>query len=129
MKYLLDTSTFIWFVDGDKQLSQVARECIENERNELFISIVTLWEIVIKQTLGKLDFSADVQQMVFDIETMDAQLLGVEAEHLQSLESLTLPSDHKDPFDRLLISQAIANGLSVIGNDKKFLYYPVKLIW
>ena len=129
MKCLLDTSTFIWFVDGDEQLSTAARRFIENEKNELFVSVVALWEIVIKQALNKLDFSADVQQMVADVETMGASLLGVEARHLQSLELLPSPVDHKDPFDRLLISQATADGMSIIGNDSKFSNYPVALIW
>lgn len=64
MKYLLDMSTFIWFVEGDQQLSSTARSHIEDDDSELFISIVSLWEIVIEQRLNKLDFSANVQQSV-----------------------------------------------------------------
>ena len=129
MKYLLDTSTFIWFVDGDRQLSAMARSRIESDDSEIFVSIVSLWEIVIKQALDKLDFSADVGQMVSDVKAMDARLLSIENRHLQSLEVLTSPADHKDPFDRLIISQAIADNLSVISNDSKFPNYPVTLIW
>ena len=129
MKYLLDTSTFIWFADGDNQLSDVARERIEHAENIVFVSIISLWEIVIKQRLNKLDFSADVSQMMSDVQTMNAQLLGLEPRHLQALEALESPPDHKDPFDRLLISQALADNLSIIASDRKFPLYPVNLVW
>ena len=129
MKYLLDTNVFIWFVDGDNQLSSIARAHIEDDESELFISIVSLWEIVIKQKLGKLDFEATIQQMVLDIDTMDANLLGVEPRHLQSLESLPSYKNHKDPFDRLLISQAVADGLSIISSDGKFSNHSTNLVW
>ena len=129
MMYLLDTSAFIWFVDGDSQLSGAARQCIENSENTVFISIISLWEIVIKQRLNKLDFSADVSQMILDIQTMDAHLLGLKSHHLQFLETLQSPPSHKNPFDRLLISQALADSLSIVSNDRKFSLYPVSLIW
>ena len=87
--------------------------------NIVFVSIISLWEIVIKQRLNKLDFSADVSQMMSDVQTMNAQLLGLEPRHLQALEALESPPDHKDPFDRLLISQALADNLSIIASDKK----------
>ena len=129
MKYLLDTSTYIWFTDGDAQLSTTAKDQIEDEESELFISIVTLWEIVIKQRLNKLDFSSDVTQMLADIQTLDATLLGIEPRHLQSLETLPAISDHKDPFDRLLLSQAIADELIIISSDRHFPSYPVQVQW
>ena len=129
MKYLLDTSTFIWFADGDNQLSNIGRERIEDSENTIFVSIISLWEIVIKQRLNKLDFSADVSQMMLDVQMMDAQLLGLEPRHLQALEILESPPDHKDPFDRLLISQALADNLSIMSSDGKFPLYPVNLVW
>lgn len=129
MKYLLDTSTYIWFAEGDDQLSATARQHIEEDESELLISIVTLWEIVIKQRLNKLDFSSNVEQMISDIATMETQLLGLEPHHLQALEHLPTLPHHKDPFDRLLISQAIAEDLSIITSDSKFQDYPVTVLW
>ncbi|WKN41513.1 type II toxin-antitoxin system VapC family toxin [Tunicatimonas pelagia] len=129
MSHLLDTSTFIWFVQGDARLSRTAQAQIEEPENTIFVSIISLWEIVIRQRLNKLDFEADVPQMISDIQTMDARLLNLSPHHLQVLEGLDYNPDHKDPFDRLLVSQAIADNLSIITNGGKFPTYSIDLVW
>ena len=127
MKYLLDTNAFIWFIDGDDHLSHSALYAIENFENEAYISIVSLWEIAIKRSLGKLDFTPSFQQIYDDINGIGAILLPINQTHLEILE--TLPFHHRDPFDRLLIAQAKADGLTVITKDGMFDHYDIGICW
>ena len=129
MKYLLDTSPYIWLIDNDNRLSATAKSIIEDSDNQIYLSVVSFWEIVIKRSLGKLDFDPTLAQMYQDIETLDITLLAIEQRHLKALEALIYQPSHKDPFDRLLISQAQADNLFLISSDGKFPAYPVDLVW
>ncbi|MEA5535397.1 type II toxin-antitoxin system VapC family toxin [Crocosphaera sp. XPORK-15E] len=128
MKLLLDTHTFLWFIDGSSNLSQTARQLIENEDNQRFVSIASLWEIAIKVSIGKLKLGVSlpdlVKQQVYD---NDIELLAISPEHLDILRKLDF--HHKDPFDRLIISQSIVEKMTIITKDTAFISYSVQILW
>ena len=128
MRALLDTHAFLWFTTGEPRLSDAARELIANPRNEILLSLASLWEMAIKASLGKL-----VLQPSFDAAILgqmahnDIRLLGIEVAHIR--EVLTLPWHHRDPFDRLLIAQARVEGIPVVSVDGVFDGYAVHRVW
>ena len=131
-RFLLDTHSLIWFFSGDAQLSFKSRKIIDDEENTKFISIVSAWEMTIKQSKGRefLDLGTTVdeffeQKLVYQ----DFRILTVELSHLKALSELPLLKKHKDPFDRLLIAQAISEKVTIISCDSKFKDYPVDKIW
>lgn len=128
MQYLLDTHTFIWFIQGDNQLSSVAKQLITDLNNDIFLSSVSLWEIAIKTSLNKINlykpFSALFpNQLVIN----DINLMPIDYDALNYL--VNLPYYHRDPFDRLIISQAITKNIPIITTDSMFANYPVQQIW
>ena len=127
MQYLLDTHTFIWFIEDDKQLSQKAAKEIIDINNDCYLSIASLWEIAIKINIGKLILKTPFNDIIPFLIENNIEMLPVKFEHLQQL--MTLELIHKDPFDRIIIAQAIAQNYTIIGDDKNFKYYPVKCIW
>ena len=130
--FLLDTHSLIWFFKGDAQLSRKARTIIDDEENIKFISIVSAWEMTIKQSKGRefLDLGTKVDNFVEQkLIYQDFQLLPVELSHLKFLSVLPVFQKHKDPFDRLLIAQAMSENLSLISCDSKFKDYPIDRIW
>ena len=131
-RFLLDTHSLIWFFSGDAQLSFKSRKIIDDEENTKFISIVSAWEMTIKQSKGRefLDLGTTVdeffeQKLVYQ----DFRILTVELSHLKALSELPLLKKHKDPFDRLLIAQAISEKVTIISCHSKFKDYPVDKIW
>ena len=130
--FLLDTHSLIWFFEGDAQLSRKARKIIDDEKNIKFISIVSAWEITIKQSKGRdfLVLGTTVEEYIQQkLIYEDFQLLSINLAHLKSLSELTVLQKHKDPFDRLLIAQAMSENLSLISCDSKFKDYPIDRIW
>jgi PIN domain nuclease of toxin-antitoxin system len=127
-RYLLDTHTFLWFVDNDPKLSAKAPGEIRNPNNEIFLSLISVWEIVIKVSIGKLSFSMPFESsLMFQLNTNGIQLLDLKLEHLT--EALNLPLHHREPFDRLLIAQAISENLDFITVDSLFKPYPINIVW
>jgi len=125
---LLDTHTILWFFSAHPNLSTVAQNLIENETHEKLISIASVWEMAIKQNQKKLNLGKSAAKYVEEkLEFPDFQLLTIDLQHLELISSLE--SYHRDPFDRLLISQAIAEDITLISKDKAFDLYPVKRIW
>lgn len=125
MKYLLDTHSLIWFLSGDNQLSAHARQLIEDESNEIFVSIASLWEMSIKVSLGKLDLNQPFQQLFpAQLENNSIAILSISMSHLSAL--CTLPFHHRDPFDRLIIAQSLFDNLPVIGVDSAFDSYGIR---
>jgi PIN domain nuclease of toxin-antitoxin system len=104
VRYLLDTHTFIWFITGDDQLSAKARNIIEQNDSVNYISIASLWEIVIKVSLGKLELNGSIEDIKQEIDRNGFQLLHISVSDLTRLS--TLPYHHRDPFDRMLIAHA-----------------------
>ena len=127
MAYLLDTHTILWFLSGDNQLSKKAMEIIENDSNVCQVSIVSLWEASIKVSLNKLILKVKPSALESYLKEYNIEILPISFKHLSILESL--PFQHKDPFDRLIISQAIANELTLISRDAEFASYSVEVIW
>lgn len=126
MVYLLDTHALLWFLKDDKQLSQNALNVIET--NNIKVSIATLWEIAIKTSLGKLILPAPFE-VIFpqQLYINDIAIIQTSIQHLSQLNQLEF--HHRDPFDRLLIAQAMVEGMTLISRDKAFKDYDVKVIW
>jgi PIN domain nuclease of toxin-antitoxin system len=127
MNYLLDTHTLIWFLNGDKDLSVKARKAIEASDSVNFISIASLWEIAIKISLDRLILKIPLADLVGEIEKNGFQLLPINFSDIIVLSSL--PFHHRDPFDRLLISQGLSSGFTIITKDKFFPEYDAKILW
>lgn len=128
MKYLLDTHTLIWFLTGDKKLSDKARYLIDNPDNRKFLSIASLWEIAIKVSLGKLALNKPFEKLFPEqLHFNRIEILDITVDNLIKLTSL--PFHHRDPFDRLIIAQALVEGLPVIGADVIFDAYGINREW
>jgi PIN domain nuclease of toxin-antitoxin system len=128
MRLLLDTHTLIWFFAGDSQLSTNARILIEDEDNNKLVSIASIWEMAIKESKGRLKLSLPLHEYIAQkLSLEDFNLLNINLDHLSQI--VTLPFYHKDPFDRLLIAQAIMEGIPILSKDSKFDAYSINRIW
>ena len=130
MRLLLDTHAFLWFINDDPQLSAYAKSLIEDSANDVLLSIASVWEIAIKASLGKLQirFATTFEEFITQqLNVNDITLLNISPPHFEPL--FTLPFHHRDPFDRLLIAQAITEQLGIIGRDVAFDHYPIKRYW
>ena len=128
MKLLLDTHVFIWWSGEPNKLSEKVLNACENRANRLILSIVSIWEMQIKMQLGKLKLKRSLKELVKNQQDVNSLLiLPVSPNHIFMLDNL--PMHHSDPFDRLLISQAIEEKLLLVSKDKKFSDYAVKLFW
>lgn len=127
MNNLIDTHAFIWFLNGEDQLSDKAKKAIEDEGAVNFISIASLWEIAIKISLGKLELNTPFSEISEQISKNGFQILPITFEDTLILS--TLPFHHRDPFDRIIISQSLNNKLTIISKDEYFNDYQVDLTW
>lgn len=129
MRVMVDTHTFLWALLKDPRLSARAKRILTAETDELVFSLVSLWEIAIKIKIGKLNaVGSSVAYIRDEMNAYGMELLPLRYEHILSLESLPV-SEHKDPFDRLLVAQALYEGLPVLTADERFKEYEVKQIW
>ena len=126
MSYLLDTHTLLWSFYKEEQLSDAVRDTIENA-DELYVSIVTLWEIAIKQSIGKLDFKQSIVDIANECLRQDIQILDMKPEHCEIIKTLSII--HSDPFDIMIIAQAIHEKMTIISKDGKISQYPVNCLW
>jgi PIN domain nuclease of toxin-antitoxin system len=127
MKLLLDTHIFIWWADQPEKLSPAALSALEDEANELLLSVASVWEMQIKIQLGKLKLSLPLKELIQNQqETNDLMVSPVALTYVLALDSL--PFHHKDPFDRLLIAQSIEEKLTIVTADSQFSAYSVKLL-
>lgn len=128
MRLLLDTHAFLWFTLNDKQLSGMAKTLLEDASNEVLVSPATYWEIAIKVSLKKLELFAEYDEVMKQgIVCNDFHVLPIEVAHTNRL--LLLPHHHRDPFDRLLIAQAIEEQIPIISADQLFDQYGVVRLW
>lgn len=128
MRLLLDTHTFLWWLAGDEALSRKSREGIETEAEAVFVSAASVWEISTKHRLGKLPgASALVGAMAETIEGQGFMGLAIGVRHGQAAGAL--PGPHRDPFDRMLIAQAILDDLVLVSNERAFDAYGVRRLW
>jgi PIN domain nuclease of toxin-antitoxin system len=124
--YLLDTHTFIWLTENDPTLPAPLRDLIDTAET-VYVSIASLWEIAIKLQLGKLHLKQPYETIGPAVEASDILILPISFE--ATVQVRQLPLHHRDPFDRMLIAQAITQPLIVISNDKAFDAYPVERQW
>lgn len=128
MKLLLDACSFLWITTAQAELSSTARTAFENESNETYLSVVSAWEIAIKNGLKSLSLPEPVQvfirraRMLHKIESLDLDEEAI-------LQLPRLPPLHRDPFDRMLVCQAIAEGMAILTPDELIRQYPVRTIW
>ena len=124
MKYLLDTHIFIWWITDNPKLSPNIRSVVSDDGNELYLSTASIWEMMIKSKLQKLQLTDDPKTFIKEqVKINSINILDVKMEH--SLETYELPDIHKDPFDRILIAQAKIEKLTIITTDSYIVEYDV----
>ncbi|MBI3491491.1 MAG: type II toxin-antitoxin system VapC family toxin [Acidobacteria bacterium] len=128
MKLLLDTQILLWAAGQPERLSAAARRLLNNQRNELLFSAASLWEIAIKNTLGRADFRVEPRQLRRGLLDNGYVELPVTSEHAVNVDGL--PPLHKDPFDRMLLAQAISEGITLLTGDSHLARYrgPVRKV-
>ena len=127
MKLLLDTHTFLWFFDDPDKLSKTVQHALADQANVCFLSVVSVWEIQIKIGLGKLSLTQTIGDAIGVTLNDGLQILPADLDHIYSLARL--PGHHSDPFDRLLIAQALFEGLTIVTKDKKIERYAASVLW
>jgi PIN domain nuclease of toxin-antitoxin system len=128
MKYLLDTHAFLWFVADDNRLSSKAKSIIQDSNNEIFFSAASAWEMAIKSKLGRLKLGGNLESFIIEQLTENSfGPLSITISH--SLYTEKLPQIHKDPFDRIMISQSNVENMVLITRDKEIREYKVSTVW
>ncbi|RKZ55546.1 MAG: PIN domain nuclease [Candidatus Parabeggiatoa sp. nov. 2] len=135
MMLLLDTDVFLWLMYNPQKLSKVAHEACQDSNNRLYISIASIWEMQIKHQLGKLELNVSLETCLEEeCQINNLQILPIEVKHILALSNVPLrfeepPFYHKDPFDRILIAQAMVENAHLVSADSVFKNYQVKLLW
>ncbi|MEW5766126.1 MAG: type II toxin-antitoxin system VapC family toxin [bacterium] len=124
MKHLLDTQIFLWFISADRRLSAGMRDAIRDLSNEVYLSVVSLWEATVKYHLGKLPLPQP-PDVYLPIQRQQHQIASLSLDEASVCKLANLPSIHRDPFDRMLICQALAHGLIITTMDDVISAYPV----
>lgn len=128
MRLLLDTHAFLWFIAGDSRLPNLARERIEESTNRRALSIASLWEIAIKTSIGKLELEKPFSELFPEqILGNDIRQLRIRLRHLKLISDM--PFHHRDPFDRVLVAQALSEGLVLVSRDEILDEYGVERLW
>ena len=127
MKYLLDTHAVIWLIEDSHKMPLKIKEIVKLPENDIYICSISLWEIAIKINLGKIKLNMTLDELLDNIKNSYFDILQIEDRHLKTLSKL--PFLHKDPFDRLIISSAITEDLTVITIDENIQKYDVPWIW
>ncbi len=128
MKYLIDTHTFLWIIEDNKNLTEKVRTIYIDNSNEIYLSVASIWEMAIKISLNKLSIRGQLVKFIdrHAIEN-NIRLLSIQPHHIFSIEKL--PFHHRDPFDRLLLSQCLQEKMHLLSKDKKFDKYGINRIW
>ena len=127
MKYLLDTHAIIWYVEDSPDLPNTIANLIDDAENDIYISSVSLWEIAIKVSLGKLDLTLPLDEFFASIRQRDFTFLQIEDAYMIMLAGL--PFHHRDPFDRLIVSAALVEDLTIVTVDENIKKYDAACIW
>jgi len=127
MKYLLDTHAALWLFEGNNKLSQTAQSIIFDGKNEIYVSVLSAWEVAIKVSLSRLDFDGGSETFLSAVEENSIELLGIKGEYIKIVENL--PYIHRDPFDRLLVSTAFSEKMTIITADENIRKYDISWIW
>ncbi|MBD2292741.1 type II toxin-antitoxin system VapC family toxin [Anabaena sphaerica FACHB-251] len=126
MKSLLDTHAILWYLLGDANLGATAKEVIDSQTG-LYFSIASLWEISIKINLGKLQLNRSFQELQKELQYVNAQILPITFQDVEIY--MSLPLHHRDPFDRILVAQAINHSLVLVSRDVAFDAYSIQRLW
>lgn len=128
MRYLLDTHAYLWAGDESPRLSQSVLDAIENTSDELLPSIASLWEIAIKLKIGKLHLNASFSELSIEQSAMhDVAIQAITLQHLELISRL--PLHHRDPFDRLMVAQCLAEEMVIVSNDTALDAYGIERLW
>lgn len=128
MRLLADTHVLLWAIDAPDRLSEPARRALIDDNNVISFSVVSLWEIAIKISLGRLELATDWLAMIEDgRNALGARWMQLEPRHCDQVASL--PWHHRDPFDRMLAAQAVCEGLTLVSRDRLLPSYPVPVLW
>ncbi|MEM7548606.1 MAG: type II toxin-antitoxin system VapC family toxin [Bacteroidota bacterium] len=125
MKYLIDTHILLWYILGDKRLKPKYIHLIDNDQNGIFISSVSIWEIALKLSIGKLKLTTNFKELIHYLDENDFKILEYDSDDLNTM--IGLPFHHQDPFDRLIIAQSISKKLPIVSDDDWFQKYDVEL--
>ena len=128
MKYLLDTVVWLWSIDPVEKLNKISREILADGREEIYFSAATAWELSIKARLGKLTLPASPAECIPAFLAKQG-LRPLPVTHIHAVKVFELPSHHRDPFDRLIIAQAILEDMTILTADRAFGKYPVDVLW
>lgn len=136
MRYLLDTHTMIWLLEGNSRLSDRARQIINNRHIDVYVSTISLWEIALKQSIGKFGFSAETVFSLEDIEDILSDqyigIIGLNEQESLSFYHLPQVEGHRDPFDRMLAWQAIKRSMTLLSSDvffKEYEAFGLHVVW
>lgn len=128
MRLLLDTHAFLWWATDTARLSHEVRQCCENADNRVLLSVASVWEMQIKMQSRRLVLRCTLAELVEkQCRENNVRLVPIELAHVLKLDEL--PARHKDPFDRLIVAQAIVEGLTVASTDKVIAQYPIRILW
>lgn len=127
MRLLLDTHAFLWWSDTAEKLSPRALAACESVENTLYLSLASIWELQLKINLGKLQLNGTLANIVTQQHGQGLQLLEIAPNHIYATAGL--PMIHADPFDRLLVAQAVAEGMALVTADRKLGQYDVEVLW
>jgi len=127
MKYLLDTCACLWYLESPDKLSRKVIEALLNRENDIYVSLASAWEIGIKVAKGTLEFEGGVAEFCYAMSKNGFQMLPIEQSHIEPVQSL--PFHHKDPFDRLIISVALSENMTLLTADENIHKYEVEWIW
>ncbi len=127
MRILLDTHIFLWFISGDSQLSANVRDVIRDPANEVYLSTISIWEAIVKYQLGKLPLPEHPETYLSNQRDLH-QIASLALDESSVMQLTKLPLLHRDPFDRMLICQALQNGLTIATVDSAVRAYPVSVI-
>ena len=127
MDILLDTHALWWFLIGSEKMPDAVKESILNPENTIYVSIASVWEAAIKMSIGKLDFDGGIDRLIEAIDNEGFLLLDVATKHIKTVKDLSFI--HRDPFDRMLVAQAIVEGFHVMTTDSDIAKYDISLIW
>ena len=124
MRLLIDSHALVWWREGSRALTTAARDSIADPANDVLVSIAGLWELAIKEASGKLKLPADLETIVVEERF---SVLAINFDHLRRLKAL--PRHHRDPFDRMMIAQALAEGIPIATGDRAFARYGLQIVW
>jgi PIN domain nuclease of toxin-antitoxin system len=127
MKLLLDTHAFLWYISSNPRLPRYASDAIRDKSNEVYLSVVSVWEALVKYQIGKLPLPVPPDEYL-ETSRITHRITDLALDRQSVSYLLSLPSHHRDPFDRMLICQALAHQLTIVTNDELFRLYPVAVL-